>query len=175
MDKVEALITNDPQLTYGTATTQLLTEGYVANACDTCCPDCTQTQRYFLGGFESWDLYASVVYNVQTCPPPCCVNKSTSLASLTLFNTLNQTTGTPPGGCCDNFSSCYNQLIAFTGTPALNLLEESSFRDSSGLCALYQWFVDNAITGVDARLAIESILTSGLVIHCLEDGSCNYS
>ncbi len=171
MNAVLARLLQNPQNTYDTVITEILTDGYVMNACDTCCPDCTQTDRYFFGGFEAWSAYAPVVYSVQTCPPPCCVNKVLSLANLTLFNTLNATTGTPPGGCCDDFSTCFASLAAYTETSGTELIEESSFKDSSGLCTFLQWFTDNNVTPADAALALDTILTRGLVIHCLADGS----
>lgn len=169
LDTVESLVTE--QVTYEQASKNLLTSGFMTNSCDTCCPDCEETGRYFLGSYEMWEEYSQTVYKIQNCPPPCCVNKQLSLANLTLFTLNEAIVGTAPGGCCDDFSSCLVGLLKYVGTGNGEIVEESSFKDSSGLCAILAWFELTDIPVEDALAILSNIVLYGLVIQCLPDGS----
>lgn len=170
LDRVKSLVTE--QVTYADATTTVLTDGFTTSSCDVCCPDCVETNRYFLGGIDMWVLYSNVVYNIQACPPPCCVNKQLSLPNLITFTQNNAIIGTPPGGCCDDFTSCLDALNTFMGSTGGELIEESSFKDSSGLCAINAWRLANpSVLPADVAFIIFVILLQGLVIHCLPDGT----
>jgi hypothetical protein len=170
-DATTTVLTNI-QTGYADATATVLTDGITTSSCEVCCPDCVETNRYFLGGIDMWELYSNVVYDIQSCPPPCCVNKQLSLANLITFTQNNAIIGTPPGGCCDDFTSCLNELNAFLGSTGGELIEESSFKDSSGLCAINAWRLANpSVLPADVASIIFVILLQGLVIHCLPDGT----
>lgn len=160
------------EIGYGVALENILTSGFMMNSCDTCCPDCDQTGRYFLGNITQWVSYSNAVYNANTCPPPCCVNKVLNLTNLTTFILNNAVIGTPPGGCCDSFSTCFIQLANYTGI-AGEIIEESSFKDISGLCSIIDWFQAQTepFNVTDAQEILLAIVELGIVIQCLPDGT----
>jgi len=164
-------IVETQEKSYGVALEDILTSGYMLNSCDTCCPDCEETKRYFLGNITQWVTYSDTVYNANTCPPPCCVNKALNISNLITFTTNNNVIGTPPGGCCDDFSKCFTDLVNYVGTG--ELIEESSFKDTSGICTMMDWFTSQTepFRVQDAQEMMLSLVTYGLVIQCLPDGN----
>ena len=164
-----------------------LDNGELITNCNFCCPDCELTHRYVLASAPLFSLYYDDFYNVDTCPPVCCIEVDASLTALTTpFNNTTPSLSVafkavpPPTNCCGtNFSECAESLKVSLGTSRdaifklLGVVEESTINSTTELCILATFLNSLPVgtTFIQKALVIAAILNKGFVVDCRPEGT----
>jgi hypothetical protein len=166
---------------------EFLDNGELITNCNFCCPDCTDTHRYVLASAPVFATYYNDFYDINTCPPVCCIEVDASLTALTTVLAPGSPTLAaafkavpPPTNCCGtNFSECSESLKIALGTSRdaifkiLGIVEESTINLSTELCILATFLngLPTAVTPLQKALIIAAILNKGFVVDCRPEGT----
>ena len=167
-----------------TAIETYLDNGELITNCNFCCPDCTDTKRYVLASAPVFAKYYNSVYNVDTCPAPCCIEVDAALTAMTTAITPYPSLATafaqnpPSTNCCGtNFSECNQALKDLLGASkslvySVNgIVEESTISGSTTLCIITQFLDTTGFTEAQYAAIVNAILTKGIVIDCRPEGT----
>ena len=176
----------------------LLTNGFVRSRYGICCPDCVypnENQSFYTicGIVNSLRLYESIGSELFST---CCFNLYSSLNTYLMFseaiggtipntetlffgdNVLVRTTGST---LCENnnFMECLTSISGlcgdFSGVLDNGIVEIGTINNQSGLCWIYDYFIEQGISSGDVQDFMENIITCdgngecGINIFCNKD------
>lgn len=162
-----------------------LDNGELITNCNFCCSDCDTTHRYVLAAAPVFAQYYSQLYNLNSCPPVCCVEVDASLLAMStegpgLISLATAFAQDPPvTNCCGtNFSECSQSLKDLLGASKNlvyqfnGIVEESTISGSTTLCIITEFLRNiTGYTEADYAAIINAILNKGLVVDCRPEGT----